>query len=391
MHRDVHAMGLLHSRESELVPLIRQLVATNSYTGNVEGVNAVGEMLKQALADTRLRLSTTQGKQVGDHLCFSTTAAEHAPAILLIGHHDTVFPPGSFEGFHLHAGEAHGPGVFDMKGGLAIVIAVLRALSEADVLDGLPLRFISVSDEEIGSPTSRAWITHLAKGARAALVFEGGRAGDRIITRRRGSGNAVVIAHGKAAHAGNAFDEGRNAIWALAKYVDRVQNLHGSIAGATASVGRIVGGTARNVVPDEARCEVDLRFSDASGQHALIAALQEAAIAASHEVEGTRLEVKVEVSREPLVPNEGSLALFERYSACQEQSGLGTGDAGLVGGGSDANTVGALGIPTLDGLGPRGSGFHTRHERIDIASLMPKAEALLRFLLSERGDREPAG
>jgi len=269
-----------------------------------------------------------------------------------------------------------------MKGGLALIAVVLSVLDEAGALASLPLRFISVSDEEVGSPTSRPWLEQLARGAQAALVFEAGRAGDKLITSRRGVGSALCIAHGKAAHSGNALSEGRNAIWALARFIDHAQRMNARITGASLNVGLVRGGSARNTVPERAECELDLRFSDSEGQHALAAALAVAAQEAGSEVEGTRFELTTHIARKPWAQSAASSELCARYGACQRESGLGSGETDTIGGGSDANTVGALGIPTIDGLGPRGRGFHTHDEQIEVASLALKAEALLRFLCS---------
>jgi glutamate carboxypeptidase len=191
------------------------------------------------------------------------------------------------------------------------------------------------------------------------------------------------VAHGRAAHAGNALADGRSAIWALAKFVDRVQQHNGRIAGASASVGLIEGGTARNTVPDRASAELDLRFSDQAGKGAVEQLLAEAARTVMQELEGTRIEVRYGSARLPWPRNDGSAALAARYGTAARAAGLGADEAAVIGGGSDANTVGPLGLPTIDGLGPRGSGFHTRNEQVSLASLPLKAEALLRFLVAE--------
>src|SRR5690606_22478233 len=145
--------------------------------------------------------------------------ASAAGAVALVGHHDTVFPPGTFEGFSIEGDIARGPGVLDMKGGLTVAIFALRLLAEAGALARLPLRFVSVSDEEIGSPSGTAFLEQHLAGAACALVFEAGRAGDRIITARKGTGGIVAVAHGRAAHAGNQHEVGKNAIWSLARFV----------------------------------------------------------------------------------------------------------------------------------------------------------------------------
>ncbi len=372
----------LSARAPEILALTERMVRINSHTRNAQGVDAVGRVLAAALPSRSLVRREQPAEGFGTHLCFETAQAGKAPCLLLIGHHDTVFPPGSFEGFRQEGAHAFGPGVLDTKGGLALIAVVLSVLDEAGALASLPLRFISVSDEEVGSPTSRAWLEQLARGAQAALVFEAGRAGDKLITSRRGVGSALCIAHGKAAHSGNALAEGRNAIWALARFIDHAQRMNAMIVGASLNVGLVRGGSARNTVPERAECELDLRFSDAEGQHALAAALAGAAQDAGSEVEGTRFELTTHIARKPWARSAASSELCARYGACQRESGLGSGETDTIGGGSDANTVGALGVPAIDGLGPRGRGFHTHDEQIEVASLALKAEALLRFLWS---------
>ena len=377
------ALGALATREAALLSLLEALVDVNSYSGHASGVNATGNLIIEALASLPLNLTVEAAETGVRHLSFATARADVEPSLLLIGHHDTVFPPGEFEGYTAHDGIAKGPGVLDMKSGLSMIVQVLHALHAAELLERVPLRFVTVGDEEVGSLTSRPFLESLAKNARAALVFEAGREGDALITSRRGSGFAIVQAHGRAAHAGNALAEGRSAIWALSKFVDRVSMRQVEIAGASANVGLIRGGTSRNTVPDHATAELDLRFSDRTGQQALTALLEETARAVEGEIEGTRIELEVVVSRKPWARIDASARLAARYGAAQVAAGLSYREAPLIGGGSDANTVGALGIPAIDGLGARGAGFHTKSEHVELASLLPKSSALLRFIVQE--------
>ena len=376
------ALDALAAHGGETLPLIERLVRINSHSANVVGVNAAGNVLVEALASLPLDLSVETSEGGVRHLSFSTAPAQ-AGSILLIGHHDTVFPAGEFERFELSDGRAHGPGVLDMKGGLALIVQVLRALHDLDLLARLPITFVSVGDEEVGSPSSRALLEALVPKARGALVFEAGRAGDALITARRGSGNAQVVAHGKAAHAGNALAEGRSAIRALARFIDRAEALNGTIDGASLNVGLVRGGSARNTVPERASAEIDLRFSDAPGESALMEALHAVAREVEANTEGTRLGLTTTIARKPWARTAASSALAARYGSAQRAAGLLFSEAPVMGGGSDANTVGALGLPAIDGLGPRGKGFHTHDEYIEVASLPLKAEALLRFLLTE--------
>ena len=275
-------------------------------------------------------------------------------------------------------GRAVGPGALDMKGGLAVIHAALAALEAAGLLAGLPLAVVCVSEEEVGSPTSKPHLERVAKDAQCALVFESGRAGDAIITRRKGVGAMTVVAHGKAAHAGNNHKDGANAIWALSRFVVAAQQLTDYARGVTVNVGEFHGGTSKNTVPERAECKLDLRYETVADAEALVANLRAASDAVA--IPGVRLEVSGGANRLPLERTPASAALRDEYAACARASGLGDGEAALLGGGSDANTVAPLGVPAIDGLGPRGAGFHTTTEYVELDTFVPKCEALVRFL-----------
>ncbi|HET6613077.1 MAG TPA: M20 family metallopeptidase [Kofleriaceae bacterium] len=376
------ALDALHRRADEIVPRLRRWVERNSYSQDVDGVNAMGALLLEDFALAGLAASRRPGKDTGDHLAWRTPAWDGASPdqrVLLVGHHDTVFPPGTFEAFEVRGDHLHGPGVLDMKGGLAVVWAALAALADTGALETLPVAMISVADEEIGSPDSRPFLEELAAGCRWALVFEGGRTGDEIITRRKGTGALEVTARGVAAHAGNCHAEGKNAIRALARFIDEVENLTDYDRGVTVNVGLVRGGEARNTVPAEASCGIDLRFITADSGRDVCAAADRLARKIAAET-GCALHITGGIRRLPLSRSAASAALCERYGACARAAGLGASEAGLIGGGSDANTVSAIGVAAIDGLGPRGSGFHTHKEHIETATLMMRAGALARFL-----------
>jgi glutamate carboxypeptidase len=362
-----------------MLSLTRSWVEINSYTSNVEGVNKVGALLRDAFTLPSLACTTIPGGAgFGDHLVWRTPAAGK-DTILLVGHHDTVFPPGHFEGWREDGNKATGPGALDMKGGLAVIRTALAALDDVGALASLPIVALSVSDEEVGSPTSTPHLQELARTAACALVFESGRVTDMIITRRKGVGAMTVTAHGKAAHAGNHHKDGANAIWALAKFVDAAQQLTSYERGVTVNVGQFTGGTSKNTVPERAECMLDLRYETVADAEFLVTALRAAAHALS--TGGIRIEATGGANRLPLERTPQSAALRDEYAACARASGLGDGEAPLLGGGSDANTVAPLGVPAIDGLGPRGAGFHTTHEFVELDTFVPKAEALVRFLL----------
>jgi glutamate carboxypeptidase len=376
------AAAWLAGRERAMEEALTALVETNSYTENPEGGRKVGTMLRALFAVPGIELAVRPSERFADHLVFRTRPQmPNKAAVALVGHLDTVFPPGTFEGYRRDGDVARGPGVLDMKGGLVVVAFALKALAATGGLDTVaPLRIVVVSDEEVGSPEGQGVIGAAISGSSACLVFEAGRAADAIITRRKGTGAMTAIAHGRAAHAGNAHGEGANAIWALARFVGAVQELTDYDRGVTVNVGRIAGGQSKNTVPDRAEAQLDLRFCTRADADALVAAVRGEAERAAAAVRGTRLEVQGGIARMPLEPTEASAKLCAEYAACARAHGLGAEEAPLVGGGSDASTSSALGIPSIDGLGPRGSGFHTKEELIEVATLVPKAQALARFL-----------
>jgi glutamate carboxypeptidase len=268
-----------------------------------------------------------------------------------------------------------------LKGGLVLVAFALRALEAAGGLSQVvPLRLVIVADEEVGSPEGQGIIREAIAGATQALVFEAGRKADAIITRRKGTGAVVATAHGVAAHAGNNHKEGKNALWALARFIDRVQGLTDYDRGVTVNVGKVVGGQGKNTVPDRADAWLDVRFCTREDAEATIAKMRGIALEIAAELPGTRVELEGGVARLPLERSDASLALMNAYASCARASGLGDAEAPLIGGGSDASTSSGMGIASIDGLGPRGTGFHTHDEQVEVASLVPKAQALARFL-----------
>jgi glutamate carboxypeptidase len=376
------ALGWLSGQRGAMEALLERLVAQNSFTQHRAGVEAVANLAAGQLRALALDVEVKGSARYGPHVLFSTRSGAGAP-VFLLGHTDTVFPPGTFEGLRRDGDRASGPGAFDMKGGIVVMLFGLAAAKRAGLLERVSVKGILVSDEEAGSPESQPLVRAHAKGAACALCFESGRPGDLIVTRRKGVGSVRVEARGVAAHAGNEHEKGRNAIWSIARFIDRAQGLTDSARGVTVNVGLVAGGTTKNTVPSSASCEVDLRFEAADDGDALVEELQ--AIAAEAAVPGTAIEVARSSWRDPLERTSASSAVAKEYGECQRESGLGMGEAPLAGGGSDACTTGAAGIPSIDALGPRGRGYHTAAEEVDLSSLAPKAAALVRFLARRAG------
>lgn len=360
------------------------LVVINSFTDNVEGGRKVGDLLVREVFTARgLESSRVASARYADHLVFRSAGKSGGDPIALIGHLDTVFPPGTFEGYRADGDLRRGPGVLDMKGGLVVVAFALRALAEVVGLDAIaPLRIVVVADEEVGSPEGQKIIQTAIAGSQGALVFEAGRKTDLIVTRRKGTGAITALAEGKSAHAGNAHEAGANAIWALARFIDAAQGLTDHSRGTTVNVGVVSGGQSKNTVPDRAEAKIDFRFERTADGEAVVERLQDAAKKSAESIPGTRITMSGGIARQPLERTEASGRLAQSYGACARAVGLGDGEAPLVGGGSDASTSSIMGIASIDGLGPRGTGFHTKDELVEIATLVPKARALARFLLA---------
>jgi glutamate carboxypeptidase len=358
---------------------LERLVALNSFSSNPEGCAAVAGVLRELLS-----IEGLQGELLpGNHLHFRTQAP--GPQVGLVGHLDTVFPPGTFEGYRRDGELRRGPGVLDMKGGLVVVAFALKAMAQEGLLASVPLGVVVVSDEEVGSPAGKQVLQEKLGQAQAALVFEAGRAGDALITQRKGTGTLRLVAGGRKAHAGNQHEAGVNAIWGLARVIDRVQQLTRYEEGRTVNVGRIEGGEVANTVPDRAEALVDLRFTSDEQGRWLLDAIERASREVEAEMAGLKLQVRGGLSRSPMRRTEASVRLLERYATGARAEGLGASEAPLLGGGSDACTTSAMGIASIDGLGPRGKGFHTHDEQIEVGTLIPKAAALVRFLAGEPG------
>jgi glutamate carboxypeptidase len=364
-------------RTDEMLSLLEGLVRQNSYTQNKAGGDLVGRALAEQATALGMRVERQESERFADHLAFST--AELSPGfVALVGHVDTVFPEGAFEVFERQGDRLRGPGVLDMKGGIVVMLEAVRALHAVGVRPNL--KILLVGDEEVGSPEGRPFLERHASGASAALVFEAGRAADRIITSRKGTGSLHVTARGRAAHAANNHRDGVNAILAMAHFVTEAQAITSYELGTTVNVGVIRGGEAKNTVPDQCEVEVDFRFVTVAEADRAEARLLEAARVAEARVPGSQLTVRGGKGRYPLERTAANVTLMERYADEARRAGLGFEEAPLVAGGSDASTTAAIGIPSIDGMGPRGAGFHTKDEYIEVASLEPKTLTLATFL-----------
>lgn len=375
--RDANEAGASDAGTAVLERL-RAYVELESPTGDVARATQMAELLARDLEQAGAVVERLSAPDWGEHLDARIEGREaDLPAVVLLGHLDTVHPVGTLaeRPFRVVDGRAEGPGSFDMKAGLAVIVEALRRLAAAGRRPRRPVRILVSCDEEVGSRTSRAWIEDASRNAAACLVLEPSLPGGRVKTARKGVSQYRLRARGRAAHAGVDPERGINAIVELAAQIPRILALADSDRGTTVNIGTIHGGTAGNVVAAEAEAEVDVRFaSPAEGQRvdAAMHALGPATAGAGLEVEGG-------INRPPLVRTEGVVTLYETARAAAAKLGFELGE-GATGGGSDGSFVAALGVPTLDGLGPAGGGAHAVDEHVVVDDL-PRRVALLERLL----------
>jgi len=311
----------------------------------------------------------------GDHI--RARIAGSGRPVLLLGHFDTVWPVGSLERMPLRrdGDRLHGPGAFDMKGGIAIALRAIEALRAAGTMHP-PITMIWTTDEEIGSATSRETIESEARLSAAVFVLEPALPGGALKTARKGCGQFELIVHGVAAHAGLDPGKGASAIHELAAQIVAIGRFQDLPRGISVNVGVVSGGSRPNVVAEEAHATVDVRAPTREAADEVESAFRRLQPARP----GTRLTVTGGFERPPMERSAAGIALFTRAAAVAAALGRQMGE-GPAGGGSDGNFTAALGVPTLDGLGAIGDGAHAAHEHIDITAL-PWRTALLAGLLA---------
>jgi len=304
------------------------------------------------------------------------------PRVLLLGHHDTVFPAGSCAArpFAVADGRATGPGVFDMKAGIVLAIHAVAALAaggDADAASGVEI--LITSDEEVGSRCGRPVLEERARACGAVLVLEPSADGGALKTARKGVGRFDLLVHGRAAHAGLEPEKGVNALVAAAALIARLPALADPAKGTTVTPTLASAGSAENVVPAEAQVVVDVRVAVDGERERLDAAFADLAGHAVEAVPGALVEVRGGIDRPPMAES-ASVRLFPLAVAAARECGLEGVRGVAVGGGSDGNFTAALGIPTLDGLGAIGGGAHTPDEYVLVDALVPRARLLTELL-----------
>jgi len=369
------------ARQHELLALTCALVETESPSGDKEGSAEVVSLLASAAGSISAVGSVEKitSEEFGEHVQMRAFVESDGAPIVILGHTDTVHPIGAIKErpWRAEGNRIYGPGIFDMKANLALALEALRACEATGACPQSPVTVLFTCDEESGSPSGRALVEAAAKNARAVLVLEPPASGGRVKTARKGTGMFTIKVLGKASHAGLDPEKGVSAVLELARQTIRLHNLNDPATGTTVMVTVAHGGTHSNVVPDLAAAEIDVRFSSA----AEAARIENAILNLKPFDERAQLEMSGGINRPPLERTEGVNQLYDHAKSLAAMLNFELGEAS-VGGASDGNFVGALGVPVLDGLGIEGDGAHAAHEHIVVDNISLRGALLAGMIAS---------
>jgi glutamate carboxypeptidase len=356
---------------------INRWVAVESKSGDLAGLSAMMDLAEAEFRAAGMQTERIPGRDgQGDHFRARSPWGGDGPGVLVLCHLDTVHATGTLKAnpIRTEGDRAFGPGIYDMKGCVYIAMAAARGVFGAGRRTPLPLRFLVVSDEEVGSPTARALIEAEAEKGPYVLVVEPARDGGKCVTARKGSGRMTLTTHGKAAHSGLRHQDGESAILEMARQIVAIEAMTNYETGVTVNVGLIQGGTGVNVIPDRCTAEIDLRMVRTEDGEAAIRHIRNL----KPHNPAIRLEIEGGLNRPPFQKSNAIAALFEHARGLAAEIGIDLVDT-HTGGGSDGNFTAGI-APTLDGIGVDGAGAHTLEEHLLVSSLVPRMTLLRRLL-----------
>jgi glutamate carboxypeptidase len=355
---------------------IRRWVEIETPTEAPEQVNKLADLVAAGYRDLPATLERIAGRDgCGDHLVARSSWGQGEPGILVLSHLDTVHPMGFIERlpFRIEGDSAFGPGIYDMKGGAYLAYHAFRQACANGARPLLGVTQLYVSDEEIGSPTSRALIEAEGRRAKYVLVTEPARDGGKIVTGRKGVARFEVFIKGVPSHAGTRPEDGRSAIRELGNVIQTLEAMNDLKRGISVNVGVVRGGTKPNVIAEEAYAEVDMRVPTIADADDLVPKI----LNLKSRTEGVSVKVTGELNRPPYEKGNAGAALYEHAKTLAAEIGFELVDT-ATGGGSDGNFT-APHTATLDGLGVDGKGAHTHYEQMYISSIEPRARLLHRL------------
>lgn len=368
-------------QKQAMVDLLTELVNYESFSASKEHVDKLTDAMqakfKEMAATSITRIPQTE---VGDFLLAKWNENAPGKPILFLVHIDTVWPIGTLAERPVRIdedGRLYGPGAIDMKGGIVIMLSAVRGLLEMGARLPHPIWILMNTDEEIGSVHSEPYIEQTARQAGLVLVMEPATRDGALKTWRKGVGSYTIRVEGRASHAGNAPEQGINAVVEMAHQIVRINALNDYRNGTSVSVDVVHGGIATNVIAPSAVAEVDVRTLTAKAWDEI----REKLMNLTPVLPGAKVEVQANASRGPMEHNDLMVRTYAQCKTIAEKHGLTIREDGS-GGGSDGNFTAHMGIPTLDGLGPHGDGLHALHEHVIINSL-PQRATLIAAMLTE--------
>jgi glutamate carboxypeptidase len=361
---------------AEILDGIRGWVEIETPTDAPAEVNKLADLVAEGYRDLPATIERVAGRDgCGDHLIARSSWGQGASGILVLSHLDTVHPVGFIERlpFRIEDDSAFGPGIYDMKGGAYLAYHAFRQISADGARPPLGITQLYVSDEEIGSPTSRALIEAEGRKAKYVLVTEPARDGGKIVTGRKGVARFEIFITGVPSHAGSKPEDGRSAIRELGNVIQALEAMNDSKRGVSVNVGVVRGGTKPNVIPEEAYAQVDMRLPTMADADELVPKI----LNWQSRTAGVTVKVTGDLNRPPYEKSNAGAALYQHARALAAEIGFDLVDT-ATGGGSDGNFT-APHTATLDGLGVDGKGAHTHYEQMHISSIEPRTRLLYRL------------
>ncbi|MFA9557009.1 M20 family metallopeptidase [Evansella sp. AB-rgal1] len=369
----------IDQKQKEMLEMLEYLVNIDSGSYNKVGIDKIGTYFCSKYIELGFDIVSIHENEFGNHMVVKHRDAVN-PEIIIVAHLDTVFSKGtaSKRPFTHDNNRAYGPGVIDMKGSLVTLYFAISALRFYEDFSLKNIQIIFNSDEEVGSPSSRKIIEKYAANKKYALIMEPSRANGKLVTSRRGGGKFTLKVTGIGAHSGIEPEKGASAIEELAHKITKLHQLSDYEKGINVNVGLIKGGTTLNTIAPHAEAQIEIRVNTLKQAEELTNDIKD--ICTAPDVEGTELELKGGLTRPPMEKSAESIELANVIKKIASNIGLERIDGVATGGGSDAAFTSALGIPTIDGLGPVGGNAHSEDEYLEIKSLTERCLLLAKSI-----------